>query len=240
MQANILNYMNLSMIQDLAPFINWTHYLNGVFHPYIYIPDNAYMIIKNPSFVSNISALIDSTDKRTVANYVGWRVILASTSILSEKWALMGRKVWKQLDGRHKLRNRWTYCVSVVKKFFDLGTSALYVQNLPGGEDNQSRLVRQIVTAIKKSFVDSLRTNTWMDEKTREEAINKTSKMKLHVGYPLELLNDTAINEFYDMLTLSQNFTFFENSLLLRRFKMDKKYMKVQFDNQKGQCVHTL
>lgn len=234
-QANILNYMNLSMIQDLAPFMNWTHYLNGAFQPYIYIPDNAYMIIKNPPFIANISKLIESTSTRTIANYVGWRVILESTSILSEKWALMGRKVWKQLDGRHKLRNRWTYCVSVVKKYFDFGTSALYVQNLAGGEDSQAKLVRRIVTAIKSAFVDSLRTNTWMDDKTREEAINKTSKMKLHVGYPVELLNDTAIDEFYSMLVLSRNFSFFENSLLLRRFKLDKKYMKVQFDNQKGQ-----
>ena len=147
----------------------------------------------------------------------------------------MGRRVWKQLDGRHKLRNRWTYCVSVVKKYFDLGTSALYVQNLGGDEDDQSKLVREIVTAIKRSFVASLQSNTWMDGKTREEAINKTSKMKLHVGYPVELLNDTAINEFYSILVLSRNFSFFENSLLLRRFKLDKKYMKVQFDNQKGQ-----
>ena len=223
------------MIQELAPFMNWTHYLNGAFHPYIFIPENAYMIVKNPAFLSNISSLIESTDPRIVSNYVGWRVILDSTSILSDKWALMGRKVWKQLDGREKLRNRWMYCVSVVKKFFDLGTSALYVQNLNGEEDSQSKLVREIVKSIKDAFVDSLKSNTWMDTKTREEAINKTSKIKLHVGYPVELLNDTAINEFYSILSVSRNYSFFENALTLRRFRMDKKYMKVQYDNQKGQ-----
>ena len=236
-KANILNYMNLTMIQDHADHMNWTEYLNGVFAPYIYIPDNAWIIVKNPPLLANVSDLVSSLDKRTLANYVGWRVILESTSILSQKWALMGRKVWKELDGRPKLRNKWKYCVSVVKKYFDLGVSALYVQNLPGGEDQQSRLVKKIVNYIKDAFLDTLETNTWMDDDTKKEAINKTSKMRLHVGYPNELLNETAVNDIYEIVHLSRNYTFFTNMLITRRFHTDRKYLKVDgsYLNEKGQ-----
>ena len=223
------------MLQEDAPFMNWTHYLNGVFAPHIYVPDTVYLVVENPILLVNTSDLVSSVDKRTLANYIGWRVILESTSILSEKWAMMGRRVWKELDGRPKLRNKWKYCVSVVKKYFDLGISSVYVTSLHGGDDSQTRLVKKIVGYIKEAFLDTLETNTWMDDTTKKEAINKTSKMTLHVGYPVELLNDTAINEFYEIVEVSRNWTFFSNMLLLRRFHVDRKYIKVQYDNVKGQ-----
>ena len=223
------------MIQELGPFMNWTYYLNGIFSPYIYVPDDAYMIVKNPNFLGNVSTLIQSKSPRLLSNYLGWRIILESTNILAEKWSLMARKLWINIDGRSKLRTKWKYCLSVVKKYFDLGTSALYVQNLNGDDDDQTKLVRELVISIKDAFLDTLRENTWMDNETKEEAINKTNQMKLHVGYPQELLNDTAVNNFYEMMEVSSNWTFFQNALLLRRFDIDRKYIKVQFSNEKGQ-----
>ena len=223
------------MIQEIGPFINWTHYLNGIFGPYIYVPDDAYMIVKHPNFISNISTLIQAQSPRLLSNYIGWRVIMESTNILHEKWSLMARKLWVNIDGRPKLRPKWKYCLSTVKKYFELGTSALYVQSLDGKDDDQAKLVREIVLSIKDAFLDTLGENTWMDNETKEEAINKTNQMKLHVGYPQELLNDTAVNSFYELMTVSSNWTFFTNTLLLRRFDIDRRYMKVQFSNEKGQ-----
>lgn len=231
--------MNLTMIQEEAPHINWTHYLNGAFAPYIYIPDNAFMVVKNPVLLSNVSQLVSSLDKRTLANYIGWRVILESTSILSEKWAIMGRRVWKKLDDRPKMTDKWKYCVSVIKEYFDLGISSLYVQNLSGGEDSQTRLVKKIVTYIKEAFLNTLETNTWMDDATKKEAINKTHKMTLHVGYPSELLNETAINDFYETVEISRNWTFFKNMLVLRRFDTHREFINIfQYDNVKDQWVY--
>lgn len=37
----------------------------------------------------------------------------------------------------------------------------------------------------------------WMDSVTIEAALNKTNQMKLYVGHPEELKNDTKINEYY-------------------------------------------
>ena len=119
-----------------------------------------------------------------------------STSILSEKWARIGRKLWIKLDGRPKLKTKWSFCVSLIKKYFEFGASALYVQNV--SEDDQVKLVTSIVDYIRKAFLQIIQSNNWMDEETKKEAIIKTDKIRLHVGFPSELLNDSAINQVYE------------------------------------------
>lgn len=217
----------------MAPCLNWTKYINGIFYPYISIPANAYIIVKNPTYLSNVSRLIEDTDPRVVANFIGWRVILESNSILSDKWARMGRKLWIELDGRPSLRPKWSFCIGTVKKYFSIGSSSLYIGHLI--ENNQILLVREIVSYIVEAFMEIIRTNTWMDQTTMDEAINKTKLMKVHVGYPEQLLNQTAIIERYEFAHIKWSWSFFTNVMLMRRWQMDDRYMKIRFDNIKGQ-----
>lgn len=156
-----------------------------------------------------------------------------STSILSEKWARVGRKLWVKLDGRPKLKTKWSYCVSLIKKYFEFGASALYVQNV--SEDDQVQLVTSIVDYIRKAFLQIIQSNNWMDEETKKEAIIKTDKIRLHVGFPAELLNDTAVNQVYEWAFINSSYSYFANTLVIRRWKMDHKYQKVSFGNEKGQ-----
>lgn len=52
------------MMDEIAPFFNWSNYMNGVFSPYIYIPDTAFFVVKNPQYLMNLSELIQETDPR--------------------------------------------------------------------------------------------------------------------------------------------------------------------------------
>lgn len=37
----------------------------------------------------------------------------------------------------------------------------------------------------------------WMDEETRQKAIEKAEAINMHIGYPKELLDDDNIKEYY-------------------------------------------
>ena len=39
---------------------------------------------------------------------------------------------------------------------------------------------------------------TWMDNMTREKALNKFDKMESVVAYPSELLDNSKINQYYE------------------------------------------
>ena len=80
-------------------------------------------------------------------------------------------------------------------RYFPIGISGLYINNLARDHPEQTQLVKQIVDYIMKAFVSLLKENTWMDKETMDEAVNKTNLMKIHAGFPIELMNNTAIDK---------------------------------------------
>ena len=225
----------MTELQETANYMNWTYYMNGIFEPNWFL-DTYYFAVNNPALLSNISTLILSSDKRTLANYIGWRVVASSVALLTDKWVSDNFQTWEPLTGRRRVGSRWESCVRVVKKYFALGVSALYAQNTSREEkEQQTSLVFQIMNHIQKSFIESLETSFWMDDEAKLQAINKTQKMTAHVGYPFELLNDTVLNDYYDIAPVSRNWTYFINILILRKFQSTAMYFNTDKQRIKGE-----
>lgn len=55
-----------------------------------------------------------------------------------------------------------------------------------------------MVADIRKEFVDILKNVDWMDEKTRQNALEKAQSMSTHIAYPDELLDNKKLEEFFD------------------------------------------
>ena len=206
-------------LQNTANYINWTYYINGIFEP-DRPKDNYHFRVVNAALLSNVSALILSSDKRTLANYIGWRVVVSSPDL--------GTDV--------RVGSRWKSCIQEIRSYFDLGVSALYAQNTSReAKEQQTSLVLQIMNHIQESFVEKLTTSSWMDEETRLRAINKTRKITAHVGYPDELLNDTILNDYYNVASVSHNWTYFKNILNLRKFQTTAMYSNAYKRRIKGE-----
>ena len=214
----------MTILQETANYMNWTYYINGIFDPGS-STDSSYLVIYNPALLSNVSALILSSDKRTLANYIGWKVVASSADLLTDKWVLDNLQTWEPLSGKRRARNRWESCIQEIRSYFDLGVSALYAQNTSREEkEQQTSLVLQIMTHIQESFIESLKINFWMDDEAKLQAINKTQKMTAYVAYPKELLNDTILNNHYNTASVSLNRTYFGNILALRKFRTTAMY----------------
>lgn len=61
---------------------------------------------------------------------------------------------------------------------------------------------------------------TWMDEKTKNEAINKAKSLTAHIAFPEELTNKTKLEEFYKSLEMKED-EYLMNALRLNRFKTE-------------------
>ena len=198
--------------------------MNATFKP-VWFSDTYRFDVKNPSLLSNVSALISSLDKRTLANYIGWRVVASSAALLTDKWVSDILPTWEPLSGRIRVGSRWEACIRQVRNYFDLGVSALYAQITKREEkEEQTSLVLKIMNHIQESFVESLGTSLWMDDEAKLQAINKTRKMTAHVGYPIELLNDTILNDYYNIASVSRYWTYFFNILMLQKFETTAMY----------------
>lgn len=59
---------------------------------------------------------------------------------------------------------------------------------------------------IRNEFIENLETNVpWMDNKTKQYAIEKAKAMTFEVAYPNELLDNSKLDEYYDDLVLDTN-----------------------------------
>ncbi|KAI1302138.1 Endothelin-converting enzyme 1 [Halotydeus destructor] len=233
-RMNILNYRNFSALDELAPFLDWRSYVNGVLSPFVRWPESDPIIVQNPYFIGNISNLVMATDKRTLSNYLGWQVILESLPGLDDKWARLGRRMWIKLDGRPKLRPKWEYCLSTTKRFYPIGMSSLFVGSLSDTAKAQVGVVKDIVGYVIKAFQGIIKTNDWMDHETIDQAINKTNHINVHAGFPRELFNQSLVDQEYILDDFNSTQSYFMITLIVRRARMDKKYRTLHEFNVKG------
>ena len=227
--------LNVSQINENFPSINWTYYLDQIFND---VQDSSCcLMVKNVDHLMSISELIMNTDTRILANFLGWKIVLESYYYAGHaEWNRMGRQLWKHLDGRPAMKEKLPICVSMVRDDMAIGMSALYVQNSDQAENGKKfKLVRQMVANIKADFLNNLKEVTWMDQDSKNQAIRKTEKMELFVGYPSQLLNDTAVEEVYKDLAINRSSSYLENMYSVLRWKTFENVLTIQKPNEKKQ-----
>lgn len=55
-----------------------------------------------------------------------------------------------------------------------------------------------MIKAIRQEFIQILKDNKWMDEKSSKLALDKANYIESNVGYPEYIYNDTYMNTLYE------------------------------------------
>lgn len=81
----------------------------------------------------------------------------------------------------------------------------------------------KIVERIYNRFIENLKNVSWIDDETRNFAIEKANAMEIFIGYPEILLNDTALEDTYRNIEIHQN-DFIGNILRMQRFHREEAF----------------
>lgn len=95
---------------------------------------------------------------------------------------------------------------------------ALYVRKF--FDEKSKTHAMEIVENIRSAFIDMLHKVTWMDENTKNAAIDKAKALIAHIAYPKELTNNTKLEEYYKSLELKDD-EYLLNALRLNKFKTE-------------------
>ncbi|XP_031344642.1 neprilysin-2-like isoform X2 [Photinus pyralis] len=188
-------FISISELQQTVPSIPWLEYLNSVLNlPHVTFPAPALMLLRvAPSYFSDLETLLFNTPKRIQANYLMWKVVESSIPFLTEE---------VQLD---KSPFRWKKCVSLTSKSMPIVTGALYVRK--HFTEGTKQDVMEMVSNIKKQFANTIKTADWMDNDTKQHALDKVAAMSSFVAYPDEFLSDEIFKDIYEGLhVMSDNF----------------------------------
>ncbi|XP_014207873.1 neprilysin-2-like [Copidosoma floridanum] len=211
----LYNPMTIAELSKKFPSIPWMEYFNTILAPTTSVTEDEVVVVNVPTFITELEKLLMKTPKRVLANYLMWRVAGSSVSYLNDEMRKRQFEFFKTYEGKTEHEPRWKVCVHSVSTRFSTSVGALYVRKYFNG--NAKKSVVHMVSDIRTQIIRILRRIDWMDNKTREAALDKAKSMTTHIAYPDELLDDKKLEKFYEKLEISSG-SYLQNILNLTRF----------------------
>lgn len=107
------NPHSVKELQGNYSYINWLDYINALLPKDLSINDNEIVIVSVPSFFEALGPLLETTPKRTIANYMMWRIHGFSSFFLNEELRKRQLEYSTVLSGREEQEARWKECVDI-------------------------------------------------------------------------------------------------------------------------------
>lgn len=183
------------------------------------------IIVLDVKFFDQLGDLLRATPKRTIANYLIWRVAETSTDFLTKQLRNRQLEYFSVLNGQKTDKPRWKECIDYVIDYLSIAMSSSYVRKYFDQESKKVAL--DMVNGIKEEYKEILSTVAWMDTKTREVAKIKANAIFSHIGYADELLDNEKLIEYYKELNVDEN-KFFESIFGSKVFQADLNYKKLR------------
>ena len=180
--------------------------------------ENGKVALFSLKYFQALNNLIKETPNKTIVNFIIWRIIDSYASYLGypKKYS-------------HDPRPHASKCSELAMKKLPISINAFWLRKY--FSINSKPAVEQIAVSVKKHFKQILKSNRWMDERTKKKAILKLDKMTPVIAYYDELLNDKKLSERFKNFKIDES-KFFETILELNKIDFNETF-KIIHDNTK-------
>jgi len=175
---NLDHKMTMKELTDLTPNLNWKRYFSQ-----IGLEKIDELNIASPKFISEINNMISEVSIDDWKIYLQWNLINRAANYLNseienEDFAFYG----KVLSGQDKMKPRWERVLNSTNRAMGFAVGELYVEKYFPPESKERML--KLVMNLKKVLGERIQDLDWMEEKTKEKALEKLGKFNVKIGYP--------------------------------------------------------
>ncbi|KAF5287393.1 hypothetical protein FQA39_LY15931 [Lamprigera yunnana] len=200
-RPSLYNPMTVSQLQQKYPTIYWLEFINNLLVlPESQLTSNSIVSVHSPKYIAAIGDILRQTSKRVQANYVIFEAVRSLEMFLPSTIRKREQQYDTIVTGATEREPRWQECVTRTSTRFDVATSSMYVRKHFNPESKKNAVI--MVNDIRTELLEILKQTDWMDEKTKEIAIDKAKRIKSHIGYADELLDDAKVNGHYAPLIM--------------------------------------
>ncbi|KRZ12823.1 Neprilysin-2 [Trichinella zimbabwensis] len=206
---------SLQTLQEKIPNFDWLAMLEALLQPDVLerivsttgSADGDGRLRVKPTFLANVTQLLQQTNNRTVNNYLVWRLVKQSLPFLGQEY----RDALRQFDRATRLRrqsakdeeDRWRECVALINHNDHLpglgyASGRLYAEH--AFDDDEQADAEWLTEELRHTYQESVGRLRWMDPKQRHAAVGKLTSMRRYVGYPNWIRNDQRLETFYERL----------------------------------------
>ncbi|GFU12515.1 neprilysin-1 [Nephila pilipes] len=224
------NNMTLMDLQKRVPQINWIQYIQEITNSSLLSIDKGYeihkkdiVIVRDLPYVLKISEYVrNEKNSRQISTYLGWRVLTTLLDHLPYQFSVALEEYYRDSGYPLQTTERWKTCINRINSAFGIVSAFLYVKEHFSMDVRNE--VRKLVLDLSYQFERRLLNNDWMDRKTKNAALQKLRAMKVNVGFPDWITDESNLDDYYmqtNMPTMGDDV--FENDLKL----MEHKTMQV-------------
>ena len=172
------NKRSVAQLQASTPVFKWNDYFNAIGAPAF---DS--LNVAMPDFISGLNGIIKKTDLNTIKDYLKWKVITNSASMLSEDFVTEDFNFYSNfLYGQEVQQPRWRRILNATDGCLGEAIGQLYVQkHFPA--EAKARM-EQLIGNLRIALGERIKNLDWMSEGTKAKALHKLSCINVKVGYP--------------------------------------------------------
>ncbi|XP_057327326.1 neprilysin-2-like [Microplitis mediator] len=211
---NNYNPMSIAELEKKYPSIPWLEYINKLLKPSVIVDKNETVIVSASYLMSEFEKLINTTSKRTLANFIGFRLIQDSVFFLNEEIRKLQINFLTTITGRTRREAKSKECFDDISNNVPLVIGSLYVKKYFNVDvkNNTEEMVNNIENQLKLT----LQSVDWMDNKTRKHALDKAEAIINHIAYNDGILDENKLEELYKNLDLRANDSYLDTIYNIR------------------------
>ncbi|OXU19504.1 hypothetical protein TSAR_013316 [Trichomalopsis sarcophagae] len=224
-EAKLAYYADDSLVNEFVgsianvafnvPQIPWLDLINNLTFPVANFTMTDQVRIFKQVYLDDLP-LISNISKRTVANYLIWRVIDDSAPYISNDI----RKLYDNFNDINEPRHK--HCLNLLMDDdvgIPVGVDAIYVKKYSNNDTRDD--VQNIIQYIKGQMEFFINQLTWLDNQTRNGALEKVHRMENVVAYPDDFYDYTKMDMFSSKLDIDPN-NHLQNFLNIQLFNYEK------------------
>ena len=172
------NKMAQDELQKLTPDWNWGDYFSG-----IGLTNPGDIDVHQPDFFKAMNTAFTSTPIDDWKTYLRWHLINAAASALSKDFVDEDFNFSeKTLRGTQQIKPRWKRVVASENGEIGEALGKLYVdQYFPPAAKARAL---ELINNLKEALADRIKSLEWMDETTKQKALEKLAAFQVKIGYP--------------------------------------------------------
>ena len=165
-------------LQASTPNFNWDNYFTAAGAPAF---DD--LNVGMPDFIAKLNKIILKTDLNTIKDYLKWKIIHGSASMLSddlsdENFSFYGNYLY----GQEVQQPRWRRVLNSTSGCLGEAIGQLYVEKHFPAEAKERML--NLVGNLRVALGERIKNLDWMSEETKAKALHKLDCCNVKIGYP--------------------------------------------------------
>ena len=167
-------------LKELTPELPWDDYFELLGYPAV-----TDINVATPEFFTALEKELLAADPELLRSYLTWQLVDQTADLLSGPFVEADFDFFgQQLSGQEEIEPRWKRCVAATEGALGEMVGQLYVERRFAGDSK--RIATEMIGDIQAAFEGSLPGLGWMDDTTRERALDKAKAVVDKIGYPDE------------------------------------------------------